>query len=349
MRSMKYTGLIVWGLASAGVAIGVGCSGTDIIFDPTFDGSVVVDSTAASDSSPSRDANGADTSVNPDTGGADAGSDSALRDGSTGVDSAAGDTGVAPDAVSPDAGPPDVGVPDSGKPDSGAPDAGDAGTAEATYAQDVASAICRNLAGCCGGPFDSAKCITTFQRGGPDNIWQGLTVAGVSTGGHVVVNIALRDECLALIAGSNLCTPMSGALSRSLMAKCGGAVQGNVAAGGVCRTDIECVPGNQCAGQNVLSGVTGTCAPTSAAGQSCGYIQAGYNGRVTNCSTRGQGDSNLHCSRTTAQCVSLLPANAVCVANSQCQNQFCALNMAGTGGECADTPTDQELCSVGVP
>ena len=218
------------------------------------------------------------------------------------------------------------------------------------YAENVAAALCANLAGCCGGVFNSSKCETTLKRGGIDNIWQGLEVPGVSTGGRVTVNDTLSDQCFALIAATNLCNPYGGATSRDLMAKCGGAVQGTIARGASCHADIECVPGNHCAGMNPSAGIDGVCAATSTVGQPCEYIQAGYRGRVTNCSTRGQGDSNLYCSEASLTCQPLKPVSdtSTCVASFECANQYCTLNLAGDNTVCGDAPLDQGLCFFGL-
>lgn len=326
MRLTKYSGLAVWGVVTAGFAVGVGCSDDAVVYEPGSDATLDGSSDAKSDGS--RDGAN-DASDGGSDGGNDAGNDSGNDSGSdSGND--AGDGGS-------DAG------------DGGADDAGDAaGTPVERFQADVANAFCTGLAGCCNaGTFTKSKCVTSLTNRSYDNMLQGLEIAGVANGTRLSLDAARRTQCLAAINGMNLCSPITGAQSRALLAACGGAVQGTAARGDACRADIECVSGNYCAGMNVATATEGVCTAISAAGENCDFSRAGYNGRVTNCSTRGFGDNGMYCpsapSVNAGKCSPLEAAGASCGANYACTNQYCAVDTA----TCEDTASDQGLCFFG--
>lgn len=347
MRLMKYTGVAVWAIATAGVAIGAGCSDTAVIFDPNFDGAVA---DSAADSTVRVDGSGGDSSADASRDGSssDAGGDGGNNadSGSDGGNNADGGSDSGSDGGASDAS-------DDGGTDGGGSthfgDAGDGGTL-LTFSDNVTAAICEKLAGCCDPGFSTAKCaneVTGLGRGGPSNIWQGMEVAGVKSGGRVTLNTSLADQCLALVAATNFCAPESGATARQLMATCGGALQGTAPVGAACRTDIECVSGNYCAGAVVSSAVEGTCTPLSGAGETCNFERAGYIGRVTNCSSRGYGETGLYCVQGVDKCSALKATGEACVNDFECANQYCTFG-ADFVGSCGDAPADQGFCFFGL-
>lgn len=232
--------------------------------------------------------------------------------------------------VTNDAGP-DANTSDSGTPD-GATDSGgdgaeaDAGFTVETYADKIADTLCNALTRCCfddpsvdhdagvdggdagAGAFDRNRCLSIYETLGFENSNSGLNV----TRQNIKVNQAKAAECVAKVDA--LACNLDGPTLKTIRAACFEAFEGQVQAGGACKTSLECATGHFCNPANPDGGagdggVFGTCTELSDIGESCGMFNTGdgdqeqasdsYAAEVA-CSWRGGGNTGRSCASYTA-------------------------------------------------
>jgi hypothetical protein len=293
--------------------------------------------------------------VTPD-GGADTG-----RDGTT-TDTGGGDTGVT------DAGTDVANI--------------DAGLKLETFADTIAENLCNTLTRCCfnnasvadggavdGGTFDRSKCVDLYSALGFES---SLLGSEALTKGNVTLDQAKGADCIAKL--KVLSCSLTGTELKTARAACFGALSGKLATNQPCRASLECAPGNFClpdldggaadAGPDAGgSTVIGKCAGLRGSGGNCSIVDttgpcAGdptcvYNQSVLDsnpaeeaCSSRGGGDTNLHCNswdavggvyRTRDQwtCQATIANDAGCNSTVWCSDGVC-------------DPTDNYVCKSPV-
>lgn len=271
--------------------------------------------------------------------------------------------------VTPDSG--DTGTPDGGKADVDTTDANqpdtnppfDGGFKPATFAGNVAEALCNTLTRCCfnqndvpdggavdGGKFDRSRCVDIYKDLGFEGSLVGEDEAMLA---NVTLDQTKAADCIAKIDA--LQCNLTGADLKAARSVCFGALAGKLAPGQPCRASLECAPGNFClpladggvpadGGADGGAPVIGQCAALRAQGQNCSIVEtnaADYDSNVLDsnvaeeaCSYRGGGDTNLRCasydpvgqdykSRDQWTCETTVANDEVCNSTVWCSNGIC--------------------------
>lgn len=283
-------------------------------------------------------------------------------------------------ACSDDDTPAVVNVPDGGgtdgttvKPDTGGggEDAGsdvktdtsppfDAGLKTATFANEVANALCNALTKCCfgqsnvpeggavdGGTFDRPECLQVYLDLG----FEGSLIGNpeLTQTGKVELDQAKGAECLQKI--NAMTCNLAGTEFRAIRSSCFAAVKGTVPAGQACKGAIECAPGNYCepgadaglpdgsAGTAIMR-IPGTCKALKTTGGDCSLIESGQGNFIDSllaeyaCSYRANGETNLRCDsfdpvqgdyrpRTDWKCAAQVANDADCNTSAWCASGIC--------------------------
>lgn len=197
----------------------------------------------------------------------------------------------------------DVYTPDTGATDSGTPDV----ITVPDFVGQIENALCGSLARCCfgnadladggavdGGTYNGGRCLAAVKDLGFEFSSVG---AQYIDGGTVVIDPTKATECATLLKGLACNLPASAL--RTARAACFAAFVGKHTAGQACIESIECPTGHLC--DPTADG--GTCQPLRGDGGSCAVYPLPDGGdEIVNavkneeaCSTRGGGDTNLHC------------------------------------------------------
>jgi hypothetical protein len=249
----------------------------------------------------------------------------------------AGTDGGGADVITPTE---DGGVKDTGTPDViSIPD----------FVGQIESAMCGSLARCCfgneniadGGVVDGGK---TYNGGKCLAVVKGLgfEFSAVGTefidGGTVAVDATKAADCAAKLKA--LTCNMTGQELATIRTACYDSFVGNRVAGQACIQSVQCPKGHLC--DPTKDG--GTCQPLRGDGGSCDvYALADGGDIIVNsikneeaCSTRGGGDTKLHCNtydpnaappyyrpRNEWVCVPQVPINGDCNSTVWCDNGIC--------------------------
>lgn len=218
----------------------------------------------------------------------DGGPDAAADVGSDGQDAA---PDSAPDGESDGGSDVDAGAAADAAPDT---------AAEFAFPDQLATAICQQIALCCfpdGGTstFDMGACVTHWAGMGFDNSSYGTYAL---SNGNIAFDPDAGAACLnAVNSIAGTCT-VTAAIEQQIIPNCFGALVGMLDAGASCTASMECAPGNVCVPPSD-GGSIGACAALRAAGQPCGDIgTANYSLGSQFCSYRGSGDTGLFCMET---------------------------------------------------
>jgi len=228
-----------------------------------------------------------DTATTP---GADAGTDTSVTTPDTGA-------GMIPDAGS------DVAVGE-------APDA----AAVSSFRAKIDSALCSTVTRCCfndpnladggavtGGHYNAASCSASVDPLGFENSNVGLDAVDQT---KLSVDPTKAVDCLSKI--NALTCDLPGAELAAARAACFGAVIGTTPNGGACTASMACLTGSYCKPTETDGSFAGMCAPLAGANGLCATFPfagtVGTDAEIANakkseeaCSTRGGGDTALHC------------------------------------------------------
>jgi hypothetical protein len=300
-RSRRFLPLVlcVSGFAAACIGGSVGCGNGD-----DNSSGVPSPSDASADGTPGK---GDSSSEGP---GFDATTDASKADGGTEIDATVHDGGETPDTGATTEHDADAALPgldggtgsdaDAGSSSHDASpdvatvffDAGEAGVSIATYATEVATALCQGLDQCCSPPsgmvFDLPNCIAMQSA---TNYNQGINLGD---GGNLVLDPAKAQACLNDLVTVN-CASITAAEEVQQFSDCYSALVGTLGTGAPCVGSIECNPNDFCDTPRD-GGTVGTCQPLRGTGQPCGdFGTQDLNTSEEACSYRGSGNNGLRC------------------------------------------------------
>jgi hypothetical protein len=226
-------------------------------------------------------------------------------------------------------------------------DAGEAGITAATFATEVATAICDAFARCCSIPsgmtFNTAGCITQQT---PLNFNLGVNLAD---SGDVVLDQTKAQACLNDLLSVN-CADRTGTVAIQEFSDCYGAMFGTLATGAGCVGSVECNPNDFC-DTPLDGGAVGTCQPLRTQGEPCGDFGTQDPTRAQEaCSYRGSGNDGLRCAdldlNTAAEldaaswvCSPQFEAGSNCINNVDCVTRLCDPGPNRNLYECTDNET----------
>jgi V8-like Glu-specific endopeptidase len=204
----------------------------------------------------------------------------------------------------------------------------------AQFQTDQANAFCGVLKTACGNPglWRPAKCTGIYQSGFA-NLFEDLTVAGVTAGGRLSYDSAKGTACINAINA----VPMpsrTAAQHATVVSACKDVVTGTQAIGAACRANVECAPGAAC--KNIVAGA-GTCAAIDALGASCTFSASRL--RSNSCSYHGNAETGRYCSDTDGNgvCENLLAVGAACLFDTQCASNLCGVDADMLAAHCVNT------------
>jgi hypothetical protein len=215
-------------------------------------------------------------------------------------------------------------------------DAGSQTAALLGFANQVAQAVCTQLAACCFGTdaaaFDTASCLHDLLPGGYANVLRGVT--DLADAGVLTLNSAKAQACLSDIAAIDCSANLLSAQAHlSTVHDCTAAVTGLVGAGAPCAATIACSGNQYCTVPTDGGAGLGLCTPLSGDGGSCDYGSQTQSEQV--CSIRGTGSDGLRCvnqdlsppyeifDASAWACGPTLDAGATCALSADCTSQMC--------------------------